>query len=199
MDEDAIRKIKEGDFEGARKIILNIEEGIREEPSLYSRKVLLEKVARLKDIYNTHNVVETPIIPSKNHTLFKKQENETDGIKNKRYVKDANNGVVAIEDSTEVVIEDCCNTVFPHFSCEKSVVLNNIKDCKVSCSGQQIRMNGCQNVELEVYTLTGVFLQSSKGIVIKKYGTKENNKFEDVYDFSSPFESRNYTIFPNQE
>ncbi|AFM98877.1 hypothetical protein EHEL_081770 [Encephalitozoon hellem ATCC 50504] len=199
MEQEAVRKMKEGDFEGARKIILDIEDCIRAEPSLYSRKSLLEKVARLKDIYNAHDVLEAPTIPFRNYTSFKKQENGLDGIKSKRYIKDVNDGVVSIEDCIEVVIENCCNTVFSHFRCDKSVVLNNIKNCKVSCSGHQIRVNGCQDVELEVHTSTGVFLQNSKGIVVKKYGAEKNNKFEDVYDFSSPFESRNYTIFSNQE
>ncbi|CAD26486.2 hypothetical protein [Encephalitozoon cuniculi GB-M1] len=196
MEEDAIRRIEEGDFEGARKIILDIEDSVRAEPSLYNRKVLLEKVAKLKGIYISHNTAEAPFIPLKSRTLLGKHENEVGEIKNKKYIRNINNDLVSIKDCAEVIIEDCSSTVFEHFNCEKSVVLNNVRDCRVSCSGQQIRVNGCKNIELDVYTPTGVFLQSSTGVVIRRYGAREDNMFAHVYDFSSPFESRNYTVLP---
>ncbi|ADM12110.1 uncharacterized protein Eint_081780 [Encephalitozoon intestinalis ATCC 50506] len=197
MEEDAVKKIKEGDFEGARKIILEMEDGIRIEPSLYGRRVLLEKVARLKKIYNDHNRAEIGTIPFRSLTSFERRENKVDGIKDKRYIKGSRDELVTIEDCVEVVIEDCTNAVFEHFCCEKSVVLNNVKDCKVSCSAHQIRMNGCRNVELEAYTLTGVFLQNSTGIVVRRYGGRKDNRFKNVNDFSSPFESINYTVLPD--
>lgn len=195
MEGDVARRVEEGDLEGAREAILSVEESIRLEPSLYGKRALMEKVARLKAIYNSR-VAEQPAVPLKAPVQFAGRENEVSGVKNKVYVRGVCDEHVSLGRCSEAVIEDCSNVVFEHFRCEKSVLLTNVRDCRVSCSGQQIRMNGCENVELEAHTATGVFLQDSKGVVVRRHGSRSDNKFDHVYDFSNPFGGGSHVVLP---
>lgn len=194
MDDGITQRIKDGDFDGARRDILNIENSLWAENSPHGRKVLLERVRKLKGIYNSHNLVEASEVSLKEPVLFAERRVKVDGVRNKQDVQNVCDSVVKLDSCAEAAIENCSGCVFEHFECLGSVFLTNVKSCKISCSGQQIRMNGCTDVDLTVYTSTGVFIQDSRDITIRRHGDAEDNRFTDVHDFSSPFDERNFRI-----
>lgn len=194
MEDKIVQQIKDGDFEKARKEILGLESKIRLEASTFSRKILLEQVRGLKEVYNSYNIVPISELPLKEEFLFSERTNEVCGVQGKIYKKNVREGTIKLDNCVEAEIEECSNTVFEYFECQRSVLLKNLDNCRISCSAQQIRINDCIDIELEVYTSTGVFLQNSRGIVIRKYDDDVDNKFMKVCDFSDPFGSSNFKV-----
>lgn len=101
-------------------------------------------------------------------------------------------------DCVEALVADCKNTVLDYFECQNSVVLENLHECIVCCLAQQIRVTNCSKVKLSCFSYSGVFLQDSSDIEITEYKhpdiSNSFNKFDNVYDFSDPCSSRNYTL-----
>ncbi|KAH9410873.1 putative tubulin binding cofactor C [Ordospora pajunii] len=194
MENEIMERVREGDFEGARKAILKIEDSIRLEPSLYGKRALIDKIQRLKSVYNHHMPLDSAEILMAEPFLLARQENEITSADNKRYVRNMHGENVIIEDCCEALIEQCSGCVFDYFCSETSVLLVDVKSSRISCSAHQIRLNNCEDVELVVHTQTGVYLQRCKDIVIGRYGDSECNKFACVYDFSNPFGGGSYRI-----
>lgn len=194
MEDEIVQRILDGEFEQARQGILEMEDRIRQEASVYNRRMLVERVRRLKEAYNNHNVVAMCEIPSRERVMLKERNVDVSVSKDKAVVRDVDGQTIQLRECGEVVIENCANTTFEHFVSRGSIFLIGVRRCKISCSGQQVRMNGCRDVELTVHTSTGVFLQESTGIVVRQYGDREDNRFRNVCDFSSPFENSNFSI-----
>ncbi|KAM0671342.1 hypothetical protein CWI42_091720 [Ordospora colligata] len=194
MESEIVKRIREGDLEWARKAILSIEDSIKLEPSLYGRRALIDKIQRLKSMYNCHAPLESTEIQMVKPFLLTRQENQIADSEKKKCIKNLHGENVGINDCCEVLIEKCSECVFNHFCSETSVLLMDVKNSKISCSAQQIRLNNCENVELVVHTQTGVYLHGCKSIVICGYGNSECNKFACVYDFSNPFGGGSYRI-----
>lgn len=194
IESEIVEMLQNGELDEVRMRILKLEDNVKLESSTYNRKVLLDLVGRLKGFYNAYNISETPRISFKRPVEFEETRDELDRCKDKAHIKNINNEVVKLGNYIEVVIEDCCDTVFEYFECQRSVLLINVRNCKVFCRGQQIRVNGCENVDLIVHTSTGVALQDSKGIVVRGYGDNKDNRFMDVQDFSSPLSSSNFEV-----
>lgn len=194
MEDEIIQMIKDGDLDRARREILDVEDSIRVEISAYNRRALLNRVKMLKEVYSECSTVGISKISLKKPIQFEERSNSVNSTKDKTYVRNVSCGRVRLKNCTEAVVENCSDAIFEYFECRRSVFFMNVKNCQISCSGQQIRISNCSNIELTVYTSTGVFLQNSTGIVIKKYGDDEGNRFENVCDFSNSFSDNNFKI-----
>lgn len=186
-------------LENIESHILELERQLSSEKTSFGRRKLVDKIKELKKEYNANRQpitiqccerkgIELLIDDSKGTANGQKQIVE--GYKNKSF---------HLEDFVVAVIRKCLGCKFEHFSCKTSIYLENLYECDVSCSAQQIRITGCKRLRLKCFSHTGVFLQDSTDIEIGEY--KDNNlnkalvnKFRCVYDFSSPLGSKNYII-----
>lgn len=74
---------------------------------------------------------------------------------------------------------------------EESIIITKCINCSLKCNAKQIRITNSDNIFLDAFTETGIFLEKSREIKIKN--RKEDNNFcWNVKDFSNPFSSKNY-------
>ncbi|KCZ81144.1 hypothetical protein H312_01436 [Anncaliia algerae PRA339] len=74
---------------------------------------------------------------------------------------------------------------------DNSVLLINLSNCFIQCISKQIRLVNCNDLTIDCFTETGIFLEKSKLIKIKKRN-EENNYWYEIKDFTNPLSNENY-------
>lgn len=111
--------------------------------------------------------------------------------------KDLENQTVNESHCIEAKLENCKNITVEGLVCNTSLMLINVNESEIKCAAQQIRLINCNNIILHVFTETGVYLQDSTGVTVKKldgFIIEAENKYDSVYDFSSPYDSKKFRI-----
>jgi hypothetical protein len=182
QDEATIKKIRNNRMGDAMRDIEAIEEQLRTERSNHIRGSLLERLRRLKRIYSEHLAYPMPKIEKKKLLQFKERSINVEGVRNKVFVSNKSDATVEVGDCVEAVLENCSGTEFRHFECQQSVVLSRLRDCKVSCTARQVRIDSCENLEVLADAKTGICVEDSTGVRVRKM----DGSAADVRDFSRP-------------
>ncbi|KAF7684541.1 hypothetical protein TCON_0269 [Astathelohania contejeani] len=193
-DDAIIENLKNKNFEFVKHFIRKLEDKLNHESIKYNKTKLRERIYRIKELYRKYEM-----IPSVEFTLKKNKEKSFEEI-----FMESNDSIViankcdceiTIGDCKTCVIENCQHVKVPYFSAKQSIFIRNVSDSHIECSSEQLRLSGCKNLYLKIFTATGVFIENSKEIKIEGiYNKREINNYNKVYDLSDPGSNKNYKI-----
>ncbi|ELA48101.1 hypothetical protein VCUG_00339 [Vavraia culicis subsp. floridensis] len=99
-------------------------------------------------------------------------------------------------DCDELTINACSNLRITT-NVSGSIFIENVQESALKINAGQIRLVGCRDLKLMVYTKSGISIENSERIIIEEWkiqNVKHENLFWKVNDFSDPFGDKNYTV-----
>jgi len=177
--------ILNGDLETAKSLICDLEAKLEQEPSKSIQANLKQRISKLKELYFSKVSISLKSTKEKEDLAFEVSSQFT-GNSEKFIVQNANMAKISAVTCSEAKIENCSNIKTKLITARNSIVLKDVKNADVSLKASQIRLVGCTDVKLRVFTRTGVFLQDSSEIQISPLSTEEGNLYRSVFDFTDP-------------
>lgn len=192
-----MEKVKElidaGDLEAAKRFIIDKEAELSEEPSVHAQCLLKRQIVEMKNLYLSKmeialgNTKERGSIDIDIYRPVFERSNRKCVISNLNHTK------VGYVNCSEAKIENCSGIAVELVDSANSILITNVKNSEIKCRASQVRLIGCQDVSLILFTKTGVFLQDSKGIAIRPLSSESGNLYKSVFDFTDP-SGHNYTV-----
>lgn len=119
-------------------------------------------------------------------------KNDQNKNEHKCIIENKNNCNLNIKKTSQLIFRDCSGSYITGEG--DTAFIRDCKNCKFELTVNQLRLYGCENLVLKVYTKSGIYLEKCKNIKIESLGSDDDNKYRDVFDFSCPFEIRNYSF-----
>ena len=189
--------IERGNLKEAKNIILELEQKASHEKSPYSQQLLLSQIHELKSLYvSKENVINFEFVTLEQREVINTKINFESNNK-KIHKKDLEAVVLEEIECNEAKFENCIGIEVVKIKCKQSLLLINIRNSRINCFAHQIRLINCENVTLTAFSATGIFLQESAKITIRKNLDYEGvipNNYNHVSDFSDPFGESNYIL-----
>ncbi|KAJ8331304.1 Protein Xrp2 [Batrachochytrium dendrobatidis] len=129
-------------------------------------------------------------------------------------IEDCKNAALFVMDISAQVTIDCCENTFILIApCEGSVFIRDCHHCVIVAAAQQIRLKGCTDIKLSLYTHTQPVIETSSKIQIGcfRYAYPElneqfrvakfdvlNNVWHEVFDFNDTT-GKNYQILKSPD
>ncbi|KAG0439678.1 hypothetical protein DMUE_2270 [Dictyocoela muelleri] len=178
------------------KLLNELQNSLIKEKTSYRKRILKEKIDNLRKEYEKLEKLEIEIKnTTENQNLLKNHDFMSNPLinmnkiiikneRNKMY-KSINCSVLHVENSEYLnVLADNADTLY----------LLNVNNSEVSGTFEQIRLFGCKNVNLKIFTKTPVTIEKCEKIFISSNGVEDDNQFDNVCDFSDPVGNKNYKI-----
>lgn len=182
-------QIKNDDLDSAREAIEALERKLAQESSQRLQEVTKTQINKLKKMYSERLEIRLD-------KTIRKQENmlsveiKFDGSAKKHVIRDLREIFIPSQKCVDFEILSCEFIETGILECTGTIFIRNVKNATVRSKSRQCRVFGCENILLECFSETGIFLEESKDVRIKQGADCKMN----VYDFSSPFEKKNYEI-----
>lgn len=191
--------IENGNLEEAKNKIRKLEEKAADEKSIHIQASLLRQIHELKQMYISKTTINLNGLEKNNNQAPSiKIIPEFDGNNSKLILSKVISSTIDECICTESKIEACNDIIIKGIVCKNSILIISVTESTIRCSAQQIRLIGCRNIKLDVYTETGIFLENCSNIQITEAlfnnQSREKNMFREVFDFSNPNEAINYEI-----
>lgn len=177
--------ILNGDLEAAKTLICGLEAKLEQESSKSIQSNLKQQISKLKELYFSKVSISLKSTKEKEDLTFE-VSNQFTGNSEKFIVQNANMAKISAVMCSEAKIENCSDIKTELIAARNSIVLRDVKNADVLLKASQIRLIGCTDVKLRVFTRTGVFLQDSSKIQISPLSTEEGNLYRSVFDFTDP-------------
>lgn len=193
---DGIKKLIDEDrLEEAKDKITQLENRLTEEKAKHTQMMLIEQIRELKKLYIMKNQPNASEIERASNVSIPAITPRFESNERKQHVKNLRAQSLEPLKCIEATLENCTDIDVLDIQCEHSLLLVNVRNSKISCKAQQIRLIGCSNVILEAFTETGIFLQESTSILISqspRFSELVGNNYKLVNDFTCPFSDENY-------
>ncbi|ELA41414.1 uncharacterized protein VICG_01519 [Vittaforma corneae ATCC 50505] len=184
--------IENGDLDLARKMIESLENKLAEESSSHTREILKSQILNLKRLYSSKLEIS---LHSTKYSRQKSQlkldmKSDFSGNYDKLISKCINYQYFTDIQCKNIDLIDCNEIMVKMIECEETVFLKNVKNSEITLKTGHLRVSNCENLCLYVYSNSGIFILDSINIKIEPI---LNCKLK-VFDFNSPFCSKNFQI-----
>lgn len=194
MEKEITELIEINELKKAKELIMALENKLTEESSVYTQSRLKLQISDLKEKYNSGINLNFKQVPGRIKIttdiskILSKDENK------KLVFSNLKETYIPENFGPECEIEYCQGIETGLLNCENSIFISSVENSKIKCYAQQVRMKDCENVELLVFTKTGISLENCKAIKIIPIENTVENKYNEVFDFTS-LKEKNYQIY----
>lgn len=176
------------DYNQLENEILKKEEQFKEEKSEKIRSRLLNEIRNLSERYSKRNESVSLVVDKINHHFGPGMVPQASRMLGKKIITNLQNQQLAGLKCSELLIEDSKNIASQIMEVNGSLLIRNVQSSTIRSIAEQVRIKDCSNLELEIWTETGVYLENSTNISIQPLSCKRvgNNLYRNVIDFTSP-------------
>lgn len=197
-----MERIKEliaaGELEAAKRLIIDRETKLSEEPSPHVRCLLKKQIMEMKSLYLSKMEKNLNSVKERDGINVDICSQPFLGSDRKRIISSLRSVKVDGMRCSEARIEDCFEIATGVIDSENSILIRNVRDSEIKCRASQVRLIDCHCISLTLFTRTGVYLQNSGDIAIKPLSSEPENLYKTVFDFTDP-SGKNYRILDHSD
>lgn len=191
-DDLVIKEIQAGNLSIAQKSIEILELKLLKEKLKYNQRILRERIERLKSYFSSSTVKNTINEICLKEPICLELQKSMDSLESIE-IRAQKNNIINIQNSPQIIVVDCENIKTSYFECYESLSIRRTKNSKFICQVKQIRLFQCENIDLCIFTETGVYIEECKGVRISKLNDASENLYDQVFDFDEGDE-KNYEV-----